>query len=105
MNAPTCTFCSARGLIWDGHVKVDPPMCAEHLDLSVLIEYLNKVGQRVTLENVQATLERIRAVNSTWTLTVERATELLPEFLAKSKNGSPHHETAAQTDPPGGVNQ
>lgn len=65
-----------------------PPLCPLHLDLVVLIEYLENKGQPLTPEVVGTTLRLAKANGGAWTLTEEKVIELLPAFLAK-RQGRP----------------
>jgi hypothetical protein len=76
----TCTFCDEPASDY-----TDPPTCAVHEDLVLLVERLETEGQPLTLERVTARL-KLSLANckpGAWTITVADLPQLLPAFLKK----------------------
>lgn len=79
-NTKTCTYCSEPAALHDGYA-IDPPVCAFHEDLLLLIEAMERAGKVIDLETVTASLKEARKNAGGWTLLPEQLPEVLPAFL------------------------
>jgi hypothetical protein len=98
----TCTYCSAEAVSWRG-VIVQPPVCAVHYDLLVLVEYMESHNEPITLENVTSRLAWALNNGGNWALTAAQLPELLPVFLQKNSQRTAKHAGHSHTSALEGV--
>lgn len=94
---PKCLFCDAPAAYFDG-VVVSPPVCPVHLDLVILVEWLESRHKPVTVATVQKTLAQAMANAGEWTLVADQIPALLPALL-EQKEGQRTAEHAGQLTP------
>lgn len=59
----------------------DPPFCARHLDMAVLVEFMRGQGEEITPEAVKGRLEKALTRSDVWVITPDDVEVLLPDFL------------------------
>lgn len=75
-GAPVCERCGAEAEIY-----VTPPLCAVHLDMSLLIAHAQKQGKSVTVGNLQHLLALAQGNGGMWTIEEADIERLLPEMI------------------------
>jgi hypothetical protein len=89
-----CTYCSAEAVSWRG-VIIQPPVCAAHYDLLILVEYMEGRNEPVVLESVQHRLAWALSNGGDWAITAGQLPELLPPFL-HAREAQKNSQHAAQ---------
>lgn len=75
-----CKFCNQP--VTD--TTVDPPLCAKHLDLAIISEFLTEIGQEITAEAVELLVESCHQRNGQMSLEPSEVSELMARDFATS---------------------
>ncbi|GIK36611.1 MAG: hypothetical protein BroJett011_04440 [Chloroflexota bacterium] len=78
-----CQYCNAIAARY-----TNPPLCPVHLDLSILVEWMENHSQPLTVSEAQDLHARCIANSGDWTITAEQIAELLPGYLAATKKAA-----------------
>lgn len=76
----TCQYCNQP--VTDS--TIEPPLCAKHLDLAIISEFLTEMGLAVTVEAVKMLVEGSRKRNGQMSLEPAEIEGLMAQAFARS---------------------
>lgn len=75
----TCKFCNQPV----ADKAIEPPLCAKHLDLAIVSEFLTETGEEITVEAVKRLVEGSRKRNRQMSLEPGEVESLMAKDFAR----------------------
>lgn len=88
-----CKYCDAVS-----EPGVKPPLCALHLDLVVLIAFMQKRDEAITAEGLKARLRQARARGGRWAITEDDVDVLLSDLIGRETDNSEETDDSEAAD-------